>query len=88
MAAALAQNLGGNGGSGAYTRAARTFHCQLERGPGAALSASDGAGRGPWGLSKDELDKHLPEVRNRLIFLLSSKTFADIGSTQEVRFTG
>ena len=33
-------------------------------------------------LSKDELDKHLPEVRNRLIFLLSSKTFADIGSTQ------
>jgi flagellar protein FliL len=33
-------------------------------------------------LSKDELDKHLPEVRNRLIFLLSSKTFADIGNTQ------
>jgi flagellar protein FliL len=33
-------------------------------------------------LSKDELEKHLPEVRNRLIFLLSSKTFADIGSTQ------
>jgi len=33
-------------------------------------------------LSKDALDKHLPEVRNRLIFLLSSKTFADIGSTQ------
>ena len=33
-------------------------------------------------LSKDELDKHQPEVRNRLIFLLSSKTFADIGSTQ------
>lgn len=33
-------------------------------------------------LSKDELDKHLPEVRNRLIFLLSSKTFADISSTQ------
>jgi len=37
-------------------------------------------GRGD--LSKDELDKHQPEVRNRLIFLLSSKTFADIGSTQ------
>ena len=33
-------------------------------------------------LSKDELEKHQPEVRNRLIFLLSSKTFADIGSTQ------
>ena len=33
-------------------------------------------------LSKDELEKHLPEVRNRLIFLLSSKTFADIGNTQ------
>jgi flagellar protein FliL len=33
-------------------------------------------------LSKDELEKHLPEVRNRLIFLLSSKAFADIGSTQ------
>jgi flagellar basal body-associated protein FliL len=33
-------------------------------------------------LSKDELEKHLPEVRNRLIFLLSSKTFADIVSTQ------
>ena len=33
-------------------------------------------------LSKDELEKHLPEVRNRLIFLLSSKTFADVGSTQ------
>ena len=33
-------------------------------------------------LSKDELEKHLPEVRNRLLFLLSSKTFADIGGTQ------
>lgn len=33
-------------------------------------------------LSKDELEKHLPAVRNRLIFLLSSKTFVDIGSTQ------
>jgi flagellar protein FliL len=33
-------------------------------------------------LSKDELEKHQPEVRNRLLFLLSSKTFADIGSTQ------
>jgi flagellar FliL protein len=33
-------------------------------------------------LAKDELEKHLPEVRNRLIFLLSSKTFADISSTQ------
>jgi flagellar protein FliL len=33
-------------------------------------------------LSKDELEKHLPEVRNRLLFLLSSKTFADIGNTQ------
>ena len=33
-------------------------------------------------LSKDELEKHLTEVRNRLLFLLSSKTFADIGSTQ------
>jgi flagellar FliL protein len=33
-------------------------------------------------LAKDELEKHLPEVRNRLIFLLSSKTFADIGHTQ------
>jgi flagellar FliL protein len=33
-------------------------------------------------LSKEELEKHLPEVRNRLIFLLSSKTFADIGHTQ------
>jgi len=33
-------------------------------------------------LAKDELEKHLTEVRNRLIFLLSSKTFADIGNTQ------
>jgi flagellar protein FliL len=33
-------------------------------------------------LAKDALEKHLPEVRNHLIFLLSSKTFADIGSTQ------
>jgi flagellar FliL protein len=34
------------------------------------------------GLAKDELEKHLPEVRNRLLFLLTSKTFADISSTQ------
>jgi flagellar protein FliL len=33
-------------------------------------------------LSKDALEKHLPAVRNRLIFLLSSKTFVDIVSTQ------
>jgi flagellar FliL protein len=33
-------------------------------------------------LAKDALEKHLPEVRNHLIFLLSSKTFADIDSTQ------
>jgi flagellar FliL protein len=33
-------------------------------------------------LAKDELEKHLPEVRNRLLFLLTSKTFADISSTQ------
>ena len=33
-------------------------------------------------LAKDELEKHRTEVRNRLIFLLSSKTFADIGNTQ------
>jgi len=33
-------------------------------------------------LAKDELEKHLPEVRDRLLFLLTSKTFADISSTQ------
>ena len=33
-------------------------------------------------LSKDALEKHLPAVRNRLIFLLSSKTFVDIVSMQ------
>jgi flagellar protein FliL len=33
-------------------------------------------------LAKDELEKHLPEVRNRLLFLLTSKTFADISSIQ------
>ena len=33
-------------------------------------------------LAKVELERHLPEVRNRLIFLLSSKAFADVGSTQ------
>jgi flagellar FliL protein len=33
-------------------------------------------------LAKDALEKHLPEVRNHLIFLLSSKTFGDISSTQ------
>jgi flagellar FliL protein len=32
--------------------------------------------------AKDELEIHLPEVRNRLLFLLTSKTFADISSTQ------
>jgi flagellar FliL protein len=33
-------------------------------------------------LAKEALEKHLPEVRNHLIFLLSSKTFGDISSTQ------
>ena len=33
-------------------------------------------------IAKSELEAHLPEVRNRLIFLLTSKTFADIGSVQ------
>lgn len=33
-------------------------------------------------MAKDELEAHLPEIRNRLIFLLTSKTFADIGSVQ------
>jgi flagellar FliL protein len=33
-------------------------------------------------LAKDALEKRLPEVRNHLIFLLSSKTFSDISSTQ------
>jgi flagellar FliL protein len=33
-------------------------------------------------LAKDALEKHLPEVRNHLIFLLSSKTFGDISSTE------
>jgi flagellar FliL protein len=34
------------------------------------------------GAAKTALEKHLPEVRDRLIFLLTSKTFADIGSIQ------
>jgi len=33
-------------------------------------------------LSKAEIEKRLPEVRNRLLFLLSSKTYAEIGSIQ------
>lgn len=33
-------------------------------------------------VGKAALEHQLPEVRNRLIFLLTSKTFADIGSTQ------
>lgn len=33
-------------------------------------------------VAKAKLEQQLPEVRNRLIFLLTSKTFADIGSTQ------
>jgi len=33
-------------------------------------------------VAKAALEKHLPEVRNRLIFLLTSKTFGEIGSTQ------
>src|SRR6266436_2153305 len=33
-------------------------------------------------LAKDEFEKHLPEVRDRLLFLLTSKTFADISSIQ------
>lgn len=34
------------------------------------------------GVAKAALEKQLPEIRNRLIFLLTSKTFAEIGSTQ------
>ncbi|MGE3540104.1 MAG: flagellar basal body-associated FliL family protein [Candidatus Tectimicrobiota bacterium] len=33
-------------------------------------------------MAKEELESRLPEVRNRLIFLLTSKTFNDIGSVQ------
>jgi len=77
------KSAGGQGGSGAPTLVPLTpFIVNLsgDQGQRYLRLVAQVEARGE--LSKDELEKHLPEVRNRLIFLLSSKTFADIGSTQ------
>lgn len=77
------KSAGGNGGSGAPTLvplAPFIVNLSGDQGQRYLRLVVQVEVRGE--LSKDELDKHLPEVRNRLIFLLSSKTFADIGNTQ------
>lgn len=77
------KSAGGNGGSGAPTLvplAPFIVNLSGDQGQRYLRLVVQVEVRGE--LSKDELDKHLPEVRNRLLFLLSSKTFADIGSTQ------